>query len=415
MIPEAPTRNKMPNGGRSPATRILLRLCAATLFSMSVWFSATAVAPNLAREWQLAPGETVWLTMAVQVGFVVGTLISALLTLADRIEARKLFATCALAAAVTNGLVALADGLNAALPLRFLTGALMAGIYPPGMKLASTWFRAKRGLAVGALIGAITLGSATPHLFGTFSFLEPGQELPWQITVLGASLLCALGGLIVRLGVEQGPYAGQMSRFDPKAAGAILRQRSLQLTNLGYLGHMWELYAMWTWTPAFLLEIFTEDYGAYGVPLAAAASFAVIAIGGPGSVAAGYLADRIGRTTVIMISLAVSGICCLLAGFVGGVSAPAAVVLFLIWGFAVVADSAQFSTMVTELAPRQLVGTALTIQTSLGFLLTTVSLQALPLIRSSSGWSEAFAILALGPAVGIIAMVKLRRSPEYTG
>ncbi len=386
--------------------RTLLLLALAELLGMAVWFSASAVVPALTSAWQLDDSGRALLTMSVQVGFVVGALGSAVFTLADRISARKLFAASAFAAAIATALIPLvATGLAIALPLRFLTGLFMAGVYPIGMKIMATWTKADRGLGIGLLVGALTLGSAAPHLINVF---DAGGQ--WQLVLYGAAVLAALGGWVAVACVREGPYAAAAPRFDFKYVIELLRQREIVLANLGYLGHMWELYAMWTWVPAFLLASFKL----VGVASAWAslAAFAVIGIGGLGSLLAGQVADRLGRTTITIAAMAVSGACAIGIGFLFGGNPVVLVAWALMWGVAVVADSAQFSACVSELCHADLTGTALTLQTSLGFLLTLVTIRLIPTVEATVGWQWAFAFLAIGPALGVLAMGALRRSPE---
>ena len=383
---------------------VLGLLALAELLAMAVWLSASAVVPALSAEWDLSESGRAWLTMSVQLGFVAGAFGSAVLNLADRVPARGLFSVSALLAAGATALIPLAaDGLASALLLRFLTGLFLAGVYPVGMKIMATWTRADRGVAIGLLVGALTLGTAAPHLLNAF-----GGMRAWQPVLYGAAGLAAAGGLLAAAFVREGPYRAAAPRFNWRYAGEILRQRDLVLANLGYLGHMWELYAMWVWIPAYL----TASFALAGLPATTASlwAFAVIGVGGVGSLLAGRLADRVGRTTVTTAALAVSGLCALGAGLVFGQHPALVVGLCLVWGVSVVADSAQFSACTSELCDPKFTGTALTLQTSLGFLLTLVTIRMIPPLAAWVGWQWAFAVLALGPAVGVWAMMTLRRS-----
>jgi len=388
---------------------VLAVLAASELCGMAPWFSASAVAPALSRVWRLDAAGGAWLTISVQLGFVAGALVSALLTLSDRWSARRLVAGCAWLAGLATLGVAFAPGPGTGIVLRMLTGAALAGVYPPGMKIVAGWYREGRGLAIGVLVGALTLGSALPHLV---RWAVPVEY--WRPVLMIAAAAALVGGFLVLLVPHDGPFAAPAPGFSWRAAPRLLANRAVSLANLGYLGHMWELYAMWTWLAAFVAA--SEQARTGGDPMASGApalvTFAVVGSGALGCWLGGKYGDRWGRTLITSVAMTLSGACALAAGIAFARPLAVLVPLLLVWGITVVADSAQFSAAVSELAPRELVGTALTLQTSLGFLLTCLTIYLLPWVAARTGWRWSMGLLALGPACGVWAMLALRRRPE---
>jgi MFS family permease len=384
---------------------MLVLIALAELLGMSVWFAANAVAPALSTRWALSPSESGWLSTAVQLGFVAGTALAAVLNLADLVPARAYFSASAVAAALANAALLAAPGYRTALVCRALTGVLLAGVYPPAMKMAATWFRERRGLAIGVVVGALTIGKALPYLIHAL----PGAGIA-QV-VLAASGAALGAALLVAFFYADGPAPFPRRPFDLALVGSVLRDRRYRHVLGGYSGHMLELYACWIWIPSFL----GASALAHGStdPTSSASwvsvlSFVVIAAGAVGCVVGGELADRVGYVRLVVLAMAVSGTCALLTPLVFGRSPTLLVPLLLVWSVAVIADSAQFSTLVTRVVAPHAIGTALTLQTSIGFLLTSVTIQLVPLLAGWLGWRFAFPVLALGPALGIAAIRRLR-------
>lgn len=397
---------KASDAAPSPAVpgqwRMLLIVAVAELLGMSLWLAAGAVAPELAARWSLGPSETGWLSTAVQLGFVAGTAVAALLNLADTLPSRRYFATAAVLGAAANAALVLAPSYAIALMLRAITGACLAGVYPPAMKMISTWFQARRGLAIGTVVGALTAGKAMPYLVHAI----PGAGV--TPVLLSASIAATAAAALVLIAYRDGPFPFPRRPFSWSLARAVLDSREYRLVLGGYGGHMLELYSYWVWIPAFI----AASVAGMGVSASASSvlSFGAIAIGAIGCIWGGAIADRIGYGRFVMFAMALSGTCALLTPLVFGRSLPLLTVLVLIWGIAVIADSAQFSTLITQVVPAHAVGTALTLQTSIGFLLTTISIQLVPPVVELVGWRYAFPMLAIGPLLGIAAIRRLQRA-----
>ncbi len=408
-------------GDAHPARwRMLGILTVAELLGMMLWFAASAVSAQYTARWSLTASQAAWLTTVVQLGFVAGTATSALLSVPDIVPARSLFAVSALLGAAANAMLLQSEHLSGALVWRFVTGLALAGVYPPAMKMIATWFRVQRGLAVGTIVGALTVGKALPYLVHAI----PGAGI--TPVVSSASVGACVAALLVWFGYREGPYPFparplswslvrdmvQTPVWRSRVVHDVVTTPAWRLSTAGYLGHMFELYAAWTWLPVFIAASIAVSHptaGARGTSVASAIAFAALAIGGIGCIWGGFVADRRGRPWLVTRALAMSGTCSVLIGFAFGRSLWLLVPIALVWGFFVIADSAQFSVLVTESVPPHAVGTALTLQTSLGFLLTAVVIQLVPPLAELVGWRWAFAGLSLGPLFGIAAIRRLVR------
>lgn len=387
-----------------PATerwRTLALVCTTLVLTMITWFSATAVTPQIVTAFALGEAAAAGLTNAVQLGFVIGALVLALTGLADRWPPHVLMAGAALLTTLANLGLLVATDTAGILLARVATGIGLAGIYPPALKLVATWFRRGRGLAMGAAIGALTLGSALPHLVRAYAV-----ALDWRSVVATASGLTLLGGLVIVVSLREGPFSFERSSFAFRQVGDVLCDRRLLLTNLGYFGHMWELYAVWGWFLAFAAA--APPVHALADPAAPSLlTFCMVGSGVLGCLLGGYLADRVGRVATTAGMLAVSGACAGLIGFTFDGPLWLFLLVAVIWGVAVIGDSAQFSAIVTEVGDPRLIGTALTLQIGLGFALTVVVIQLVPIVAGLVGWRWVFLFLLPGPGLGVLAMLRL--------
>lgn len=382
----------------------LLLLTIALVLGLSTWFSATAVVPQLTEVWSLSSSGRAWLTISVILGFVVGALVSAAFNIADRVRPQVVMLVGGIGAGLANLGLVWAEGVELGVLLRFTTGVFIAGIYPPSFKLISTWYRSGRGMALGVLAAGIVLGNSSPHLANALGGID------WESVIYATTIMSVTGGMVA-YSVEDGPFEFPRSSFDPRQVGLVFANRGVRLASIGYFGHMWELFAMAAWFLIFLGDHRIRQ-GEEALPLAAFVTFVVIAMGSAGSWLGGLIADRWGRTNFTALMLAISGLCSLGIGFFFDGPTWPIVVIGLIWGFTVVADSAQFSAMVTEVGDQSYVGTALTMQIAIGFTISAATIWIIPLVEEVATWRWAFAVLALGPVVGIAAMLRLKRLPE---
>lgn len=386
-------------------TRSIILLVLAEVAAMTLWFVSSATLVELQGQVELSPVLSALLVSAVPAGFVIGAIYVAMSGIADRLDPRRIFALSALLAALLNALqLVIEPGNQFSIVLRLLTGFCLAGVYPVGMKIAVGWGKEDRGWLVGLLVGGLTLGSAAPHLLAWLG----GSN--WQLTTLLASILAVVAAVLVMF-TALGPYHSSQPKMDPRLVMLAWTDKKLRRAFIGYLGHMWELYALWAWiAPAAAASYIFQMPQESAVEWSKLTAFFAIASGALLCPFAGRLADKIGKAELTIVAMIVSACSAVLAAITFGGPAPLMAAVFVLWGLSVIPDSAQFSALVADLAPTEMVGSLMSLQTALGFALTIFTVQMTPFVAQSLGWPFLFCILAIGPIVGCISMLGLTRT-----
>ena len=382
----------------------LLLISVAVVLTLSTWFSATAVSNDIRADFAFSKSQIAWLTNAVQLGFVVSALVSSFFALADVLSMRILLTVGAVFAGLSNAVILLEPSATTVIFSRFLTGASLALVYPTAMKFIGTWFVSGRGLAMGTVVGALTLGSALPHLVQAI-----GVGVDWRLVITVTSLACLVAAIIF-MRLQVGPHQFKAAPFKFGHFKEVLKNKAAMLANIGYFGHMWELYAFWGWLLAYITAAQASGLSIVNTSLI---TFSAIAMGSIGCLVAGWLADRIGRCFTCIAAMVLSGICSIAIGFV--FDGPVLLFMFvvLLWGFSTVADSAQFSAAVSEVSDPGLVGASLAFQMGVGFSITLAAVWLVPeIVQLSGGWQWSFLVLAIGPIIGVGAMLMLRSHPD---
>jgi sugar phosphate permease len=376
----------------------------SVFFSLSLWFSTSVIEPELKTRWSLTPFMESSLSVAIPIGFVIGSFASSLLGLADRFNTRKFFAISALSGALLNGFLIFVEQGYLGILIRILTGISLAGVYPPAVQLISNWFPRKRGIATGILIAALTLGTSFPHFITLFI-----SSLDGRWVLLTCSILAIIAAIIMNYIVSDAPNNISKTSFSLGVLKEVLGNRPVMLANYGYFGHMWELYGMWTWLPAFLTSSFLV-YSPSTTPfMSTLLSFGAIGVaGGIGCIIGGFFSDKIGRSNLTIIAMTISALCAIFIGLTFGHYFWLTIILALVWGAFIIADSAQFSAAVADFSEDHYVGTALTFQMCIGYLVTIFSINIIPLFQKLVGWEWVFIPLSIGPIFGIMAMIRLR-------
>lgn len=384
----------------------LIILAIAQFFCLSLWFSTNAILSQIRAVFMFTSGDVARISSAVVFGFVIGGLISSVLNISDIVSSTRVFFLSAILGSTTNTIITITGNITVIIISRFFTGFFLAGIYPIGMKLTASHFKENRGLSIGILLSALTAGSGLPYLFNLIGVPD------WRVLVFFSSVLAAIGGGLVLVFCSEGPFIGKSANFSISNLKTIYSNQSVRQANYGYFGHMWELYAFWVWIPIYLEIVYLRVYPSRDpLGFVSLVTFAIFVTGAISNIGGGYISDRIGRTTFNIIMLSASGLSSLVIGlFLDNLIL--AVITALIWGLTIIPDSPQYSSMVTELADENLVGSALTLQTAIGFSLTIVSIRIIPIFVEIVGWQWVFTSLTIGPVLGIISLVRLRQNPD---